>query len=70
MIDHYDDVRIARKNYIKETEEITTKHGEKFIDLHVKLHLGDEYFADREHLNSNGSVLTAKEVGAFIDASE
>jgi len=70
MLDKYDDVRNARKNYIQKTEEITTKYSGKFIDLHKKLHLGDEYFADREHLNSNGSVLTAKEVGAFIDTSE
>ena len=70
MIDNYNDIRIAREKFVQKTEEITIQNGGKFIDLHKKLHLSDNYFADREHLNSNGSVLTAKEVGAFIDASE
>ena len=70
MIDKYDDIRIARDKFIQKTQEITIKNGGKFVDLHKKLHLGDDYFADREHLNSNGSVLTAKEVAVFIDASE
>ncbi len=70
MIDKHDDIRIARENFIQKTEKITTSNSGIFIDLHKKLHLGDEYFADREHLNSKGSVLTAKEVGAFIDANE
>ena len=70
MIDHYVDIRIARKEFIRKTEEITISNGGKFIDLHKKLHLGDEYFADREHLNSKGSILTAREVSRFIDANE
>ena len=70
MIDKYDDIRIAREKFTQQTEEITIQNGGKFIDLHKKLHLSDDYFADREHLNSNGSILTAKEVGAFIDNSE
>lgn len=70
MIDKYDDIRIARENFIQKTKIITISNGENFIDLHEKLHLGDEYFADREHLNSNGSILTAKAVGVFVDASE
>ncbi len=70
MIDKYDDIRIAREKFVQKTQEITIRNGGKFIDLHKKLHLSDEYFADREHLNSNGSALTAKAVAAFIDASE
>lgn len=70
MIDKYEDIRIAREKFIQKTEKITLNYGGKFIDLHKKLHLGDTYFADREHLNSNGSILTAKEIAAFIDTSE
>ena len=70
MIDQYDDIHIAREKFVRKTKEIAISNGGKFIDLHNILHLSDNYFADREHLNSNGSVLTAKEVGAFIDASE
>ncbi len=70
MIDKYDDIRIARDKFIHKTKKITLSNSGKFIDLHKKLHLGDEYFADREHLNTNGSVLTAKDVAAFIDAHE
>ena len=70
MIDKYDDIRITREEFIHKTKKITLSNGGKFIDLHKKLHLNDDYFADREHLNSKGSVLTAKEVGIFIDAHE
>ena len=70
MIDQYDDIRIAREKFIRKAKEITIKNGGKFIDLHEKLHLNDDYFADREHFNIEGSIVTAKEVGRFIDASE
>jgi len=70
MIDTYDNIRIAREEFIKKTKQVTLSNGGKFIDLHQKLHLGDEYFADREHLNSNGSKLTAIQVANFIDDSE
>lgn len=70
MIDKYDNIRIAREEFTKKMRKITLNHGGEFIDLHTKLHLNDEYFADREHLNSNGSILTAKEVAKLIDDSE
>ena len=70
MIDTHEDIRISREKFIQKTEKITISNGGKFIDLHKRLHLGDEYFADREHLNSDGSILTAKEVAMLIDASE
>jgi poly-D-alanine transfer protein DltD len=70
MIDTFDGIRTVRKEFIQKTKEITLKNDGLFIDLQDKLHLGDEYFADREHLNSNGSILTAKEVAKFIDTYE
>jgi len=70
MIDNYDDVRIAREKFVQKTQEITIRNDGKFIDLHSKLQLSDDFFADREHLNSNGSAVITKEVAKFIDASE
>lgn len=70
MIDTYDNIRIAREKFVQKIQKITISNGGKFIDLHNKLHLSDDYFADRQHVNSNGSALTAKEVAAFIDTNE
>jgi len=70
MIDTYNYIHIMEKEFIHKSEKITINNGGKFIDLHKKLHLGDKYFVDREHLNSKGSLLTAKEVAAFIDTHE
>jgi len=70
MIDHYSDIRRMREKFIQEAKQITLDNKGKFIDLHKKLHLGDEYFVDREHVNSKGSALTAKAAAAFIDNSE
>jgi hypothetical protein len=70
MIDHNTDIRMMREQFIQEAKQITLSNHGKFIDLQKKLRLGDEYFVDREHVNSKGSALTAKAVAAFIDASE
>ncbi len=70
MIDHYDDIHKMRTNFIQQAKQITLNNHGKFIDLHKKLHLGDEYFVDREHVNSKGSAVTAKETATFIDANE
>jgi hypothetical protein len=46
------------------------KSGGKVINLHKKLNLSDEYFADRIHLNNKGSIIVAQEIGPFIDNNE
>ena len=49
---------------------LVSKAGGKFFSLHQRLHLGDEYFADRSHLNDKGSIITAKEIAKIIDKVE
>ena len=70
MIDKYSDIYLTKENFTQISKKLTEKYNEKFLDLHEKLHLGDEHFVDREHLNSNASIITAKEVAEFIDKHE
>lgn len=70
MLDEHKDLSAVMDKFSQRTEAIVTKNGGKFIDLHKKMHLSDDYFVDREHLNNKGSILTAKEIGIFIDESE
>lgn len=70
MLDEHKDLSAVMDKFSKRTEAILMRNGGKFIDLHKKMHLSDDYFVDREHLNNKGSVLTAKEIGIFIDDSE
>lgn len=70
MIDNYEDIRIARDKFIHVSKNITKKYNENFLDLHYVLNLGDEYFVDREHLNSNGSKLSSVTVAKLIDNAE
>jgi hypothetical protein len=60
----------AMKDFWNKTENIVVKNGGKFLNLHNKLLLGDQYFADRSHLNDEGSVLTSKAIGEFIDKTK
>ncbi|GEM_PF-1150626 len=70
MLKHYKEIAQARRSFIQETQRIVTDAGGVFLDLHPQLHLGDAYFADREHLNSKGSLMTAKAVATLIDRTE
>ena len=51
------------------TKIITNRNGH-FLSLHKELHLKDKYFADRSHLNDQGSILSAKAIAKFIDECE
>lgn len=51
-------------------QKTVLSNGGKFLNLHNKLDLSDNYFADRIHLNDKGSVLTTIEIAKYIDANE
>jgi hypothetical protein len=70
LLDEHPDLKAVRNHFSERVQKIVEKHGGFFLDLHKKMKLGDDYFVDREHLNNKGSLLTAKEVAAFIDAHE
>ncbi len=57
-------------NYYRMLEGTTRKNGAKYLNLDQELNMGDEYFADRIHLNDKGNVVTSKAVGRFIDKYE
>jgi len=67
LLDEYPDLKAVRDSFSKKAQKIVEQNGGFFLDLHEKMKLGDDYFVDREHLNNKGSLLTAKEVAAFID---
>jgi len=62
-------VRDALIYFDDKVKPIVEKYGGKLLSLQ-SLHLDDQYFADRTHLNVKGSTLVSKRVGAFIDKNE
>lgn len=66
----YKGVRDALKHFAKTNSAILEKNGGYFLSLHELLHLDDKYFADRTHLNDQGSIITAEAIGGFIDEKE
>jgi len=70
LLDKYEDLRVTMEKFIVKTNQIVTDNGGFFLNLHPKLKLSDKYFVDRFHLNEQGSALTAKSIGKFIDKSE
>lgn len=58
-------------SYFQNTsQKVVLENNAYFLNFHTKLQLGDEYFADRMHLNDKGSVLTTLEIAKYIDANE
>lgn len=63
-------IKDALSYFATRINDIMTKNGGKFLSLHETLHLSDKYFADRSHLNDQGSIISAEAIGKFIDESE
>jgi len=70
LLEKHQDLKEVRDDFSKRTKKIVEKYNGKFLELHDKMKLSDDYFVDREHLNDKGSMLTAKEAAKFIDVSE
>lgn len=58
-------------HYVDEKSDAIFAHypNAKLIRLQL-LNMGDEYFADRSHLNDKGSIITAEAIAKFIDTHE
>ena len=69
LYDEHKKVRDAMAYFDKRINDIFTQVEGKLIVLQ-DLHLGDNYFSDRTHLNDKGSILTAEAIGKFIDKVE
>ncbi len=63
-------VHSALISFDQNAKKIILQNDGKFLNLHKKLHLNDNYFADRTHLNNKGSAKTARAIGKFIDENE
>ena len=70
QIDKHRHIKEIMKNFPQKMKKILNKYHGEFLNLHEKLHFGNEYFADRSHLNDKGSKISAEEIGKFIDESE
>jgi len=69
LFDKHKTVREAMHYFDKRINDIFSQVGGHLIVLQ-NLHLGDQYFADRTHLNDKGSMMTARAIGKFIDKTE
>ena len=63
-------VQHSMLSFEKRAKDIVEKNGGKYLNLFYALHLSDKYFADRNHLNDQGSKVAAIEVAKFIDSCE
>ena len=63
-------IKDALDYFASKCTEILSKNSGIFLSLHETLHLSDEYFADRTHLNDKGSIIAAEAIGNFIDKHE
>ena len=64
-----ENVRGAMAYFDKKILEVFSKIKGDLLVLQ-KLNLGDEYFADRTHLNDKGNVAVSKVIAKFIDEKE
>ena len=67
LVKKFKHVRPAMVSFEHTVKKIVVGDGGIFLNLHDKLHLNDNYFADRSHLNDKGSVIVAGAIGRFID---
>lgn len=70
LVDAYKHVQLLMKSFPAKIEKIMYENGGHFLSLHNTLHLDDKYFADRSHLNDQGSKIGAEAIGRFIDKNE
>lgn len=70
LIDKHAYVKKVMKTFATNVNTIVSKEGGNFFNLHEKVHFSDVYFADRSHLNSNGSKIGSEEIAKFIDSVE
>jgi len=69
LVKKYESVRNALKYFDGRIEPIMKKYNGTLIRLQ-KLHLSDDYHADRSHLNDKGSTIVSQEIGKIIDRTE
>ena len=56
--------------FLNKTEKIVESNNGIFLSLQKSLPLSNKYYADRAHLNAEGSTLSTKAIAKFIDKVE
>jgi len=69
LVKKHKGVRDALSYFDNKIQPIVEKYGGKLFKLQT-MHLNDEYFADRSHLNVKGSTALSKEIGRLVDEHE
>jgi len=70
LLEKYKEVKETLDSFDQNTTKIILSAHGKILNLHKKLNLSDDYFADRSHLNNKGSKQSSKAIAKFIDQSE
>ncbi len=67
LVKKYNHLKPTMQKFKQKVEVILSKNTGVFLDLHNMMNLQDEYFADRSHLNSKGSLISSKAIAEFLD---
>lgn len=70
LVKNFSHVQPVMQSFADQAKRIVTKNGGMFLNLHDQLHLSDNSFADRSHLNDQGSTIGTKAIGKFIDQTD
>ena len=70
LIKEYKHIQENISYFQNRSQKVVLENNAYFLNFHKKLQLGDEYFADRMHLNDKGSIITTKALAKFIDENE
>ena len=70
MVKKYKHLQSIMKIYPHRVSKTMRETHGYYLNLYKKLKLGDEYFADRSHMNDKGSAITAREIAKFVDQME
>lgn len=70
MIQKYKHLQGVMKSFPQRVMKVMKENHGNFLNLHETLNFGNEYFADRSHLNDKGSAATAEAIAKFIDKIE
>ena len=70
LVNKFEHVHRTMNFFEYNVTKILLDNDGKFLNLHKQLHLSDDYFSDRSHMNDKGSTVIAQAIGQFIDENE
>jgi hypothetical protein len=70
MVEKYKHIRAELNWFLDKVIKIVEKNNGKVLSLYRDYPLSDAHFADRTHLNNQGSKRTAEIIGKYVDSIE